>query len=120
MENKPLVNRLAWLSAMAAMLACYGTMALVGILALLGISIAVNPVAMAGAISAFALFAVLVILVSAKRVSHYGPSVLAIAGAGFILWAMWKNYHWLTELVGFALIVCGTWWDWRMRKEFKG
>jgi hypothetical protein len=66
MENKPRVNRLAGLSTLVAMLSCYGTIVLVGILSLLGITLVVNPTAQAGVISFFAILAAAVILFNAR------------------------------------------------------
>ena len=98
------------------MLACYGTIALVAILSLLGVTLAVDHVALAGLISVFAVVAAVVILLSAVRLRKFGPAFLAVAGAGLILWAMWGHYNWLVELTGFIALIGSTFWDWRIRK----
>lgn len=117
MNSNPRINRIAGLSVLAAMLSCYGTIALVAILALLGVTLAVHEGAVAGLISIFAVVAAGVILWSAARLRKFGPALLAVAGAGLILWAMWGHYNWLVELSGFVALIGSTFWDWRMRKD---
>ena len=116
MKSNSHSNRIAGLSVLAAMLACYGTIALVAILSLLGVTLAVDPVAQAGLISIFAVVAAVVILLSAARLRRFGPALLAVAGTGLILWAMWGHYNWLVELTGFTALIGSTFWDWRIRK----
>ena len=111
MDKKRKRNGLVWASTLTAALACYGTLALVAILAALGVSITVNAAAMSGVISVLALSAVILFLFNARRNGSYGPSVLALAGAGLILWAMWGQYHWFTEFTGFALMISGAYWE---------
>ena len=120
MENKRRVSRLATLSTLGAMLTCYGTVALVGILSLLGVTLVVNAAAQAGVISVFAILAAVVILFSAAQHRRFGPSLLAVAGAGLILWVMWGYYNRLVELIGFAALVGSTYWDWRVRESCPG
>lgn len=117
MEIKPLINRLAGLSTLIAMLSCYGTIALVGILSLLGIALAVNPTAQASVSSFFAILAAVVILFNARGRRWHGPSLLGAAGACLVLWVMWGNYNWLIELTGFAALIGATYWDWRVCKS---
>ena len=104
-------------STLAAMLACYGTIALVGILSIMGISLVVNPVVQASSISILALLAALLIVLHLKRARSLGPALVAIAGAAVILWVMWGTYNWMLELGGFVAILCAAYWDWRLCKS---
>ena len=110
-------DKFSWLPAAATVLAvvsCYGTTLLVGLLSLLGVSLAINERAWAGAISVFALLAAMLIATSGRRRRVVGPSLSAAIGVAFILWAMYGTYSRVIELAGFALLVAATLWDRRL------
>ena len=107
-----------WLSAVAtilAVLACYGTTLVVVLLSLLGASITVNEHAWAGAISAFAALATIVIAASYRRYRSIWPTVIAAPGLALILWAMYGSYSRAIELAGFICLIAATLLDLRMR-----
>ena len=86
--------KMRWLSAVAtilAVLACYGTTLVVVLLSLLGVSIAVNEHAWAGAISAFAALATIAIAASYRHHRSIWPTVIAVPGLALILWAMYGS-----------------------------
>lgn len=106
----------SWLPRTAtalAILSCYGTLLVIALLSLLGISLAVNESAWAGAISAFAALAALAIAASYRRHRSIGPTAIAVSGLALILWAMHGSYNRVIELVGFVLLIAATLWDWR-------
>ena len=116
-------NKTAWLPGAATALAivsCYGTTLLIGLLSLLGISMAVNERAWAGAISVFALLAAIAIAASYLRHRVIGPTISAAIGLGLILWVMYGSYSSVMELLGFAALVVATVWDWRARANLRG
>lgn len=107
-----------WLPGVAtilAVLACYGTTLVVVLLSLLGISIAVNEHAWAGAISAFAALATIAIGASYRRHGSIWPTVIAVPGLVLILWAMYGSYSRATELAGFICLIAATLLDLCMR-----
>lgn len=109
-------SKTSWLPGAAAALAilsCYGTTVLIGLLSLLGISLAINEGIWAAAISAFAILATIGIATSYRRHGIIGPTVVAVLGLGLILWVMYGSYSRGVELVGFVLLIVGTLWDWR-------
>lgn len=111
-------EKIAWLPGLATALAivsCYGTTLLIGALSALGISVAINERAWAGAISVFAGLAAILIWASGRRRRVFGPTLLAAAGLGFVLWAMYGTYSRVVEVAGFALLVAATLWDARSR-----
>ncbi len=113
-----LFPKVPWLSAVAtilAVLACYGTTVVVVLLSLLGVSIAVNEQAWAGAISAFAALATIAIAVSYRRHRSIWPTVIAVSGLALILWAMYGSYSRVIELAGFICLIAATLLDLRMR-----
>jgi rhodanese-related sulfurtransferase len=96
-----------------AVLSCYGTTVLIGMLSLLGVSLALDEGVWAGAISVFAALATIAIAVSYRRHRTIGPTVVAAIGLGLILWAIYDSYSRVIELTGFVLLIVATLWDWR-------
>ena len=110
--------KMRWLSAIAtilAVLACYGTTLVVVLLSLLGISIAVNEQAWAGAISAFAALAAIAIAAAYRRHRSIWPTAIAVPGLVLILWAMYGSYSRVIELAGFICLIAATLLDLRVR-----
>ncbi len=109
-------SKLSWFPRAAtalAVLSCYGTTVVIGLLSLLGVSLALDEGVWAGAISVFAALAAVAIAVSYRRHRIIGPTVVAALGLGLILWVMYGSYSRVSELAGFALLVAATLWDWR-------
>ncbi len=109
-------GKTSWLPRAAtalAVLSCYGTTVLIGLLSLLGVSLALNESIWAGAISAFAALATIAIATSYRRHRVIGPTLVAVLGLGLVLWVMYGAYSRGIELVGFALLIAATFWDWR-------
>jgi len=115
-------NKTAWLPGAATVLAifsCYGTTLLIGLLSLLGISLAVEERSWAGAISVFSLLAAVAIAASYLRHRVIGPVISAAIGLVLILWVMYGSYSSVIELLGFAFLVLATLWDWRARASHR-
>lgn len=113
-------NSTSWLPGAAtamAILSCYGTTVLIGLLSLLGISLAIDERVWAGAISLFAVLATITIAGSYRRHRAVGPIALGVIGLGLILWVMYGAYGRVLELSGFAFLVAATLWDWRARSR---
>ncbi len=109
-----------WLAPLAAALslvACYGRLAAIGLLGVLGITIALNEAVWAGAIILFAGLTFAVLLV--KRHRHGRPAPAALAGIGVLLIAftMLVSYDRIIELVGFVFLCAGTVIDWRIGRS---
>lgn len=100
-----------------AVLSCYGTTALIGLLSLLGVSLAIDERAWAGAIAVFSLLAAIAIAVSYQRHRAIGPAISATIGFVLILWVMYGSYSRILELASFAFLVVATLWDWRARSS---
>ena len=112
-------SRISWLpgaTTALAVVSCYGTALLTGILSMLGVSMVINEGAWAGAISVFAGLAVAFIGASGRRQRIFGPTVVGIVGLAPILWAMYGGYSRIVEFIGFALLIIATLWDLRSRR----
>ncbi|NQU62179.1 MAG: MerC domain-containing protein [Rhodospirillales bacterium] len=119
MERKP-DTKLAWLAGagtLLAVLACYGTLAVVGGLSLLGISLVIHEGAWAAAISLFAIIALAGIGLGYRRHRVVGPLASGAIGTALVLWAMVVSYDRIVEVVGFIALVTGAAWDWRVKRR---
>ncbi len=112
-------KRFAWLGgagALLAIVACYGTMAVFGALSLLGVSLAINEAAWAGAIALFAVIAVAGMALGYSRHRMKMPLIIAVIGGALVLWAMFVSYSLIVEICGLAALIAAAVWDWRLRK----
>lgn len=116
-------TKAAWLPRVAtalALLSCYGTKVLIGLLSLLGVTLAINEGVWAGAIAVFAALAAIAIAVSYRRHRIVGPTAIAALGLALILWVMFGSYSRVIELAGFVLLIAATLWDWRAGASRRG
>lgn len=100
-----------------ALLACYGTLAAVGLLALLGVGLAVNDGFWAGSIAAFTALTALAVMPGIRLHRSVIPTVVAVLGAATIFYALFVHYTMLVEFVGFLLLTTGIGLDVRMRRR---
>lgn len=105
-----------WMAPAAAALslvACYGTLAAIGLLGALGVTIALNEAVWAGAIVVFAWLALLALGLRWRHHGRLWPIVLAAIGVAMITLTMMIAYERIVELLGFAFLCVGTFLDWR-------
>lgn len=100
-----------------ALAACYGTLALVALLPVLGVSLMLNETVWAGAIAVFALLTAVAVGAGALRHRRAGPPVVAGVGVGTVLHALFVDYHMLLEAAGFVLLAVGVFWDLHLRRR---
>jgi len=107
-------NRLAAVATACSLLACYGTLAVIALLGVLGVTIVLNEALWAGAIVLFAALAFVGLLVRWRQ--HRDAVPIALAGIGFLLiaFAMVISYEQVIEFAGFAFLCAGTFVDWRI------
>lgn len=113
-------GRWEWLPGAAtvcSIVACYGTLAVVGVLSVMGVGIALNEGAWAGVISLFAVIAAAGIAFGYRRHGVAGLLALAVVGASLVLWVMFGSFNRVLEIAGFAALVVATVWDWRAKKS---
>ncbi|KPQ05612.1 MAG: MerC mercury resistance protein [Rhodobacteraceae bacterium HLUCCA12] len=108
-----------WIGLAASGLAfasCYGTLAVVMALSAAGIALNLDKGIWAAAIALFALLAVAAVVPGIRRHGNVGPAVLGAAGLGLIVWTLFGDYSLAVEIAGFAALVAGAAWDWRLRR----
>ena len=107
-----------WVSGCATLLsiiACYGTLLLVALLSILGISVTVHTGARAATITLFAAVAALAIAANYRRHRVAAPLLLSLAGVAIIAWVMFGSYNRIVELTGFAALIAAAVWDRRVK-----
>ncbi len=112
-------SRFGWFAGAATVLslvACYGTLVVISLLGVLGVTIAINKALWAGAIVAFAALAVGGLGLGLVRHRHPWPILVGGFGAVAIGYAMYVHYARLIELAGFVLLCIAAFWDWWLRR----
>jgi len=107
-------GRLAGLATVLSITACYGTLLAVAVLSVLGVSLTIHTGTWAGAISLFAVLAVIGVGLSCRKQRAVTPLVLAVCGGGVILWVMFGSYSRSLEIIGFVLLVSAVVWNRRI------
>ncbi len=125
-ENKVQnASLLAGASALLSIAVCYGTLGLIAVLSLMGVTLAVNEDIWAGAIVAFALLAVLGVALGYRQHRNANPLWLAITGAALVIWAMYGSEGivdllgvpaFAVEITGFSALVAAAWRDGRLKR----
>lgn len=119
-EQADNASKLEWLAGAAALLsilACYGTLFVVSALSALGITLVVHGGAWAGAISVFAVLAVVGVALGYRRHRALAPLVVAAIGAVIIIWVMFGSFNRVLELIGFGALIVGAILDWRLKRR---
>ncbi|MFC3285000.1 MerC family mercury resistance protein [Litchfieldella rifensis] len=100
-----------------ALLTCYGTLAVVAMLPLLGLGLRVNEGAWATAIALFVLLTLAAIAAGIRRHQSLGPTLAGTIATGILLYTLFVDYHALVELAGFLLLAAATGWDLYRRRH---
>lgn len=100
-----------------AILTCYGLLAASGLLALMGVSLALNDTVWAGAIALFATLSLISVLPGLRYHRSPWPGLYAGLGTALVLYALFLDYRFLTELAGFVLLLIGVILDVRRRRQ---
>ena len=103
------------LALIVAALSCYGTLAAIAILSLLGVTLAVSNAAVASVIVFFAVLAAALVGLGLRKHGSAAALIPAIAGAAMVGFALLVAYHWALELAGFLLLAAAVFWDFRLR-----
>jgi hypothetical protein len=116
---------LAGASALLSLIACYGTLGLVALFSMMGVTLALNVHIWAGVIIAFALLAVIGVTLGYRRHRNANPVRLAVIGAALVIWAMYGAEaivdllgvpSTIVEIAGFAALMASAYWDWRLKR----
>jgi hypothetical protein len=104
----------------ASMVACYGVLALVGVLGFIGMTVPVDPMLWTAAIIALLLLALLGLALNARAHRRIDPLLVAIGGAVLVGYALIDHYDWRVEAAGFAAMFVAALWDRRIYRAAIG
>jgi hypothetical protein len=110
------LGRLSGLATVLSIVACYGTLAFVSILSLMGLAVNIHEGAWAGAITLFAWLAFAGVAINFRRYHKLGPLIIAAAGALLITWVMFFSFNRILEIVGFVGLITSVLWERRVRR----
>lgn len=100
-----------------ALLACYGTLAVVGLASLYGVSLMLNETVWAGAIALFTLLTAASVMVGRRLHGSALPLSLAGLGAALVVYALFVDYWIVIELTGFLVLAVSVAWDVLLRRR---
>ncbi len=113
-------KNLSWLGSVTSLLAvatCYGTLAAVTLLSLIGVSVDIDEDTLVKLITGLLVLALLGMVYSWRIHRHPGPLLLSLGAATLLLWVFYGSYSKPLELTGFALLVIASLWDFRAKKR---
>ncbi|MCE8041590.1 methyltransferase domain-containing protein [Halomonas daqingensis] len=112
--RRGLLGMLAWL---LALLSCYGTLALVALLPLLGVHLTLDEGLWAGTIAALVLLTLAMVATGIRRHHTPWPALTAAGAALLVLYALFIDYDMALELSGFVLLAVAVGWDVLLRRR---
>jgi len=117
MANNSSSDNAGLITACLALVACYGTLALVTGVALLGFAVPIDAGMWAIAITV--LFAVSTVIVALGFKAHGvpWPALTAIVGLLLISWVMFGTYNAVVEIGSFVLLFAAALWDRSLRRR---
>jgi hypothetical protein len=98
-----------------SIVACYGTLAVITLLSLVGITMNIHAGAWATVTVVFAWLAVFAVGVNMQHYRRFGPFILSDIGALLVSWVMFVDYSRTLEIAGFALLIAAVLLDRRLR-----
>ena len=111
------LGRYSGAAVVLSIMACYGTLALVALLSMAGVTLSLHEGAWATVVVVLVWIAVLAMGVNLRWHRSFGPFILADIGALLISWVMIIDFNRTMELSGFALLIVAALWDRQLRKH---
>ena len=99
-----------------ALLSCYGTLAVLALLSMLGITLAIREDIWLGIIMLFVTLSACIVALGVKQHHAIGPLVPAVIGVVLIAYVMFHTYYLVLEICGFILLGIAVLWDYRLRR----
>jgi len=109
-----------WLGSSAgilAMLACYGTLAIVALLSVINVTVDVNEGLFVKIISVLLIFAFTGMIFSWRIHRKFGPLVVTGAASALLVWVFYGHYNAWLEGSGFFGLLVASVWDLRLKKR---
>lgn len=116
-KGRSLLRGLGSLGGIIALLACYGTLATVALLSVIGITVDVDEGVLVKVISFFLIFALAGMLFSWRKHRNSGPLILTGVAAALLAWTFYGHYNPWLEGGGFVGLLIASVWDLRLKKN---
>lgn len=104
-------------TSLLAVLACYGTLATVALLSIVGISVKIDEGLLVKLISGLLIFALVGMVYSYRAHRNPIPLLLSIVSAVLLLWVFYGVYSKPLELTGFTILVSASVLDFYSKKR---
>jgi hypothetical protein len=104
-------------TSLLAVVACYGTLATVALLSVIGISIEIDEGLLVKLVSGLLVLALAGMGYSYSLHRHLGPLLLSFGAAALLLWVFYGSYSKPLELTGFIALVFASVWVFRVKKR---
>lgn len=102
---------------MLALLTCYGLLVATILLATLGVQLTLDLQLWSGGIGVFTALTVLAVAVGKRRHHRMMPTLIALAGACLVFFALFVSYWFVVELAGFILLIGAVFRDLTLRRR---
>ena len=111
-------SRLASLASVTSLLAvasCYGTLGVVALLSVVGVTVHLNELLMTRVVTVILAAALLGLLTSYRLHRDLKPFLIGLASAALLLWVFYGRYSRPLEALGFVGLVSASIWDFRAK-----
>ena len=98
---------------MLALLACNGTILLIGLLSFFGVTLVINPHVQAATISMFAVLTLVFVFFGYRDHRKAGPLIISVVGAALVVGTLYTIFNKLVETAGLVLLIGSSLWSWR-------
>ncbi|GMT50219.1 MAG: hypothetical protein IEMM0008_1758 [bacterium] len=112
-------TRLSWLGSAAGLFAvvtCYGTLAGIALLSVIGISVDLSEGILVKLITGLLILALFGMIYSFRLHRHIGPLMLSFCSAVLLVYVFYGDYSKPLELIGFVGLLGASIWDFRVKK----
>jgi len=116
-KSKYKLSSLGSVTSLLAVATCYGTLAAISLLSLIGVSVDIDEAILVKLITGLLIVALSGMLYSWRSHRHPGPLLLSLSAAALLFWVFYGSYSKSLELTGFALLVIASLWDFRAKKR---
>lgn len=113
-------KRLGWIGPVTGLLAvmtCYGTLAAVALLSVIGVSVELDEGFLMKMISGLLALALAGMGYSYRIHRHPGPLLLSIVSATMLGWVFYGSSSKPLELTGFVMLAAASIWDFRAKRR---
>jgi arsenite methyltransferase len=107
----------SWVAVVLAVLVCYGSLALAGLLAQTGVTLTIHQGVRAAVSVVLVWLAVLGMGINLHRYRNFGPFILSDLGALLVSWVMVVEHSRAMESTGFILLMVAVFWDRSLRRQ---